>query len=302
MATGDLSRPEDLRGLELPPWRPDSQARPSGWACRPWGSRVQLPRGSGVGPPSWPPSPGAEGQPYLTCAGLALVAGGWEPSGPSQVVDLGGLAAFLTLCPYPGQKCAMAILFLVPTRRVLCSPCHFNARVAPGQKGKGVGTNFRPLKEPPAHSSCPACALRASSSIRLPSPFCPLPCPPLTAQSPQSCPVPAVNLYLLHRPLLAPDPGLVCMFWTRSVCPSGPLDKLHHPCSPLPSPYLSGDLSLPQSPLVARTVEHSRLNLFPPQHSEAETYLPWDTGLEPIGSFCWTQMARPGHSPCELSV
>lgn len=142
--------------------------------------------------------------------GSALVAGDWEPAGPRvRSQSFGDLA----LCPHPGQKCAVAILFLVITTRALGSPVILT---------QGLGPSFRPLEEespsPEHNSSSSASELRASFSISLPSPP-----PPLSSThslgSPvpmvflgcgsQEPPVPAVNLYLLHRPLLAPDSGLV---------------------------------------------------------------------------------------------
>lgn len=130
-------------------------------------------------------------------------------------MDLGGLATSLALYPYLGQKCAIAILSLVTTRRVLCSPCHFNPRVAP--RAKGVGAKLQtsrgggpPLT--PAHSSsCPASELRASSPSA--SPAHSLPAPVFQSQPgvpnsigvfwvmvTKSCLVPTVNLYLLRGP------------------------------------------------------------------------------------------------------
>lgn len=144
--------------------------------------------------------------------GSALVAGDWEPAGPRvRSQTFGDLA----LCPHPGQKCAIAILFLVITTRALCSPVILT---------QGLGPSFRPLEEespsPEHNSSSSASELRASFSISLPRPPPPFPCPLLTAWSPrfqwyilgcgsQEPPVPAVNLYLLHRPSLAPDSGFV---------------------------------------------------------------------------------------------
>lgn len=99
------------------------------------------------------------------------------------MVDLGGLAEALASCLCPGRKWAMAILFLVTTRRVLCSPCHFNPRVAP--RVKGIGADFRPWQEEtptstPTSSSCPAAELRTLCSVSFPTH--PLPSPVLHSQ------------------------------------------------------------------------------------------------------------------------
>ena len=213
------------------------------------------------------PNLGLKASLNLPALGLALGAGGWGLGACrpwSLVVDLGDLAASLALCPHPGQRCATATLVLVTTTSVLCSPCHFNPRGHPGQKG--LGPSFRPLEKesPPNPQHTAAAALPLSPASCLLSP--PLSQPGVTNSSgvfwvmaPKSRLVPAVNLYLLQGALLAPDSGLVCMFWARSLCPSGALYKLYHPCSPLPSPYLAGDLSHSHRPLVARTVERSRL-------------------------------------------
>lgn len=163
-------------------WRPDSQAGPSELALGPPGSWAHS-----QGAQEWDHPPGrlawAEGQAELARPGSALVAGVGNRRPQSQVVDLGGLAAFGPgLCP--GRTWAVAILFLVTARRALCSPCHFNPRVAPGERDWAeLQTREEETPAPPL----PAAALPLSSGLCALSAFHPppLPCPLLTARGPQ---------------------------------------------------------------------------------------------------------------------
>lgn len=68
-------------------------------------------------------------------------------------MDLGDLAASLILRPRLGQKRATAILIPVTTTSVLCSPRHFNPRVAPRAKGVGAELQTPGEGEPPIPST-----------------------------------------------------------------------------------------------------------------------------------------------------
>lgn len=203
--------------MGLLPWQPDSQAGPSELAGGLLASWVQL-RGLKAGlnapPLDWPSR--------LESAGL----GPWR------------LVASLALCPSPGQECAVAVLSLVITMRALCSPCHFNLRMA--RRGNELGQSFEPdpwrrsipsLEHNDSPGREPGCRYAGPLSpgpspfVSLPSPPSPLPGPPSPWTSlalhsqpgvpnsnagcwvvvPKSYLVPTVNLYLLHGRLPAPD-------------------------------------------------------------------------------------------------
>lgn len=139
--------------------------------------RSSLQRASGGDQSPGHPNPGLK--PSLnTCTGLSprgLGVGVCRPQ--SRALDLGGLVVSLALCPYPGQKCAIAVLFLAITARALGNPCCFHPRVAP--RARGIEPSFRPLEEQP-----PASELRTLSSS-LPSAPCSPPLSSFTAWGPQ---------------------------------------------------------------------------------------------------------------------
>lgn len=79
----------------------------------------------------------------------------------------------LAPCPCPGQKCTIATLSLMITMRALCSPCHFNLKMA--RKENGLGQSFEPdpwrrrAPSPEHSSSSPTSEPRALAFVSLPA-------------------------------------------------------------------------------------------------------------------------------------
>ena len=121
------------------------------------------------------------------------------------------LVASLALCPSPGQECATAVLSLVITMRALCSPCHFNLRMA--RRENELGQSFEPdpwRRSTPSleHNDSPGRELGCRYAGPLspgPSPFVSLPSPPSPLPGP-----PFLSLDLLSPPLTARSPQFQC--------------------------------------------------------------------------------------------